>query len=147
LTSALEKRETADALSQPAPPRDLGISTWIRIVGLSLAILYGIGGVVLGLAQQAEALPSEQIDCPYRVSLLRDRVVALTERSPHDVAADPQDNVVSNLIRETQRVCAPRDAESTVALAAIAQRLSEHLELRAREAQTRRELLAIQPLR
>jgi len=114
-------------------------------LGISFAILYGIAGIALGLAQQAASLPDERIDCAYRVHLLRDRVVALTERSPHDVAADPQDDVVSHLIRETRQVCARRDVESLPALDAIAERLREHQALRTREAQARGELLAIQP--
>jgi hypothetical protein len=137
-------RQSDCALSQSA--RELRISTRLRIIqsiGISGIILYGIAGIVLGLQQQAAALPPEQIDCAYRVQLLRDRVLALTERSAHVVAVDPQDDVVSNLIRETRQVCARRDPESIPALDAIAVRLREHLELRNREAQARRELLAL----
>lgn len=115
----------------------------LQIAGIVGVILYGVTGIALGLAQQAEHLPAEQIDCAYRVFLLRDRVVALTERSAHHAAADPQDDVLSNLIRETRQACARRDPKSTPALEAIAERLREHLELRARDAQARRELLAL----
>jgi hypothetical protein len=99
--------------------------------------------VVLGLAQQAAKLPAEQIDCAYRVQLLRDRLVALTERSARFDAPDPQDDAVSNLIRETRQACASRHPETIGALDAIAVRLREHLELRTRDAEARRELLAL----
>jgi len=141
LTCVPSPRQSERALSQP--PRELRISTWLRIAGIAGIILYGIAGIALGLEQQAASLPPEQVDCAYRVHLLRDRVLALTERSAHFVAVDPQDDVVSNLIRETRQVCARRDPESIPALDAIAVRLREHLELRNREAQARRELLAL----
>ncbi|MBK6916697.1 MAG: hypothetical protein IPH07_04780 [Deltaproteobacteria bacterium] len=119
------------------------IASHIRLVGVSAAILWGVVGVSRGLAQQSVGLPSGEIDCAYRVQLLRDRVVALTQRSPSDRATDPQDHVVSNLIRETRTACANRgDLESEHALEAIDLRLREHLESRSRDQQARRELLA-----
>jgi hypothetical protein len=120
------------------------IASWIRIVGAVGAILWGFVGVGQGLAQQTLGLPPEEIDCAYRVKLLRDRVVALTLRSPQGGARDPQDEIVSNLIRETRVACANRgDVESTKHLDAIADRLRDHLQLRTREDQARRELLAL----
>lgn len=116
----------------------------IRTVGALGAILWGIVGISKGLAQQSPTLASDSIDCAYRVKLLRDRVVALTERSPHDRANDPQDDVVSNLIRDTRAACAARgDFESTKRLDQVAARLREHLLLRDSEDQARRELLAL----
>jgi len=113
-------------------------------VGAVGAILWGVVGISRGLAQQRSGLAPEAIDCAYRVKLLRDRVVALTERSPHERAEDPQDDVVSNLIRETRAACAARgDIESTKHLDDVAARLRDHLELRLREAQARRALLAL----
>lgn len=116
----------------------------IRIVGAVGAILWGVVGISKGLAQQTSGLPPEEIDCAYRVKLLRDRVVALTERSPHQRANDPQNDVVSNLIRETRTACAARgDVESTKHLDHVAGRLHEHLSLGTSEEQARRELLAL----
>ncbi len=116
----------------------------IRIVGAVGAILWGVVGISKGLAQQTSGLAPESIDCAYRIQLLRDRVVALTERSPHERADDPQDNVVSNLIRETRTACAARgDIESTQHLDHVARRLRDHLLLRTSEDQARRELLAL----
>jgi hypothetical protein len=141
LTCVPLARQSEDALSQG--PRTLRITTTARIAGIAGIILYGVAGIALGLEQQAASLPPEQVDCAYRVHLLRDRVVALTERSAHFAAADPQDDVLSNLIRETLQVCARRDPERVPALEDLAVRLREHLELRAIEAQARRELLAL----
>jgi hypothetical protein len=120
------------------------IASWIRIVGAVGAILWGVVGVYQGLAQQTLGLEPEEIDCAYRVQLLRDRVFALTERSPHEGADDPQDAIVSNLIRETRAACASRgDVESTKHLDTIDDRLRDHLQLRTREDQARHELLAL----
>jgi hypothetical protein len=115
---------------------------WIRGIGLIGVILYGIAGALTGLAQQRRGLGTDQIDCDYRVELLRDRVVALTERSPQHSLRDPQDDVVSTLIRETQTACADDDAQSA-RLQLIGERLREHQRLRAREAEARRELVAL----
>lgn len=144
LTAAPPSRKTEQALNQgPQPSRLVRIAARIRFVGVFGAILWGVVGVSRGLAQQSLGLPPAEIDCAYRVQLLRDRVVALTQRSPLSGATDPQDDVVSNLIRETRTVCAERrDAESTHALDAIDRRLREHLQSRSRDQQARRELLA-----
>jgi hypothetical protein len=116
----------------------------IRTVGAVGAILWGVVGISKGLAQQTSGLAPESIDCAYRVKLLRDRVVALTERSPHQRANDPQNDVVSNLIRETRTACAARgDIESTKRLDLVAARLRDHLLLGTSEEQARRELLAL----
>ena len=115
---------------------------WVRSFGLIGVILYGVAGAFTGLLQQRSGLGTEQIDCDYRVELLRDRVVALTERSPQQSLRDPQDDVVSTLIRETQTACADDDAQSA-RLQLIGERLREHQRLRAQEAEARRELLAL----
>lgn len=113
------------------------------MVGTLAVILYGIGGIYTGIAQQQLGLPPGEIDCAYRVELLRDRVAALTQRSPQQSLRDPQDDVVSTLIRETQAACATKDAQSARELETIASKLREHLRLRAREAEARRDLLAL----
>jgi hypothetical protein len=115
---------------------------WVRAVGLIGVIFYGIAGAFTGLLQQRVGLPPDQIDCDYRVELLADRVVALTERSPQQSLRDPQDDVVFTLIRETQTACADDDAQSA-RLQLIGERLREHQRVRAQEAEARRELLAL----
>lgn len=84
---------------------------WVRTVGLVGIIGCGVAGAGLGLAQQVLDQPPEAVDCEYRVMLIRDRVIALTERSTSFARGDPQDDAVSNLIRETQAACAGTDAQ------------------------------------
>jgi hypothetical protein len=84
---------------------------WVRIVGLVGIIIYGVAGAGLGLAQQVLGQPTTKIDCDYRVRLIRDRTLALTERSSTVARGDPQDDAVSNLIRETLAACAGTDAQ------------------------------------
>ena len=141
LTDRVGRAHAAFALTQG--PKEHRIYTWVRIVGAVAAIGYGVTGVYLGIAQQTIGLPPEQVDCKYRVQLLRDRVVALTERSTAEAANDPQDNVVSTLIRESLAACAERDPQSSKELERIAAILRDHLEHTAREADARRELLAL----
>jgi ribosomal protein S15P/S13E len=69
--------------------------------------------------------------------------LALTQRSAKESFDDPQDDVVSTLIRETQAACAAKDAESARRLDEIARQLHEHLERRQQEAEARRALLAL----
>ena len=138
----MAKSDTAGALKKGSQPQRGRIFMWVRAVALIGVISYGIIGATSGIAQQREGLGADQIDCAYRVELLRDRVVALTERSPQHSLRDPQDNVVSNLIRETQTACAD-DAAQRERLQLIGERLSKHNRLRAEETEARRELLAL----
>lgn len=115
----------------------------MRIVGAVGAIVYGVTGIALGIAQQRPGLPPDEIDCAYREELLRARVVALIERSLQQTLQDPQDNVVSTLIRETQAACAAKDAESARRLEELEAVLHRHLQRRRREAEDRRALLAL----
>lgn len=114
---------------------------WVRILGLVAIIGYGVTGAYLGVVQQRVGLSPGEIDCPYRVNLIRDRVVALTQRSPQQSLHDPQDDVVSTLIRETQAACPDSDAQHK--LESIAERLHAYQRNRAEDAQARHELLAL----
>ncbi len=113
----------------------------MRIFGFVALIGYGVLGAYQGVVQQRVALSPGDVDCPYRVSLIRDRVVALIQRSPHQSLHDPQDDVVSTLIRETQAACPDSDAQQR--LQSIAQRLHAYQRNRAEDAKARHELLAI----
>ncbi len=124
------------------PPRGSRFLSWARLVGAIFAILYGAVGVSLGLSQQQRGLAPGEIDCAYRVELLRDRVVALTERSPVNRRGDPQVDVVSNSIRETLAACS-EDEHATRRLQAIGTHLSQHAERTAGDEEARRELLAL----
>jgi hypothetical protein len=127
------------ALKGSQPPRRL--LPWVQLVGALVAILYGVVGVYGGLAQQRSGLAPSEIDCGYRTRLIRDRVIALTERSPAHSADDPQPDVVSKLIRETLAACSD-DAESVRRLESIDAHLHAHVERRALDIQARHELLA-----
>ncbi len=76
------------------------------------------------------------------MQLIRDRVVALTERSPRQSVRDPQDDVVSTLIRETQGACASDDAQLH-RLERIGELFDTLQRIRTQGAETRRELLAL----
>ena len=116
--------------------------SWVRLVGALIAILYGVVGVYGGLAQQRSGLAPSEIDCGYRTRLIRDRVVALTERSLPQSAGDPQPDVVSQLIRETLAACSD-DATSVRRLESIEAHLAAHVERRARDVRARHDLLAL----
>ena len=124
------------------PPRGLRFLSWARSVGAVFAILSGVVGVSIGLSQQRRGLAPSEIDCDYRVELLRDRVIALTERSPITRRGDPQVHVVTNSIRETLAACSDNERASS-RLETIGTHLSQHLQRSAGDEEARRELLAL----
>lgn len=130
------------ALKGSDSPRGLRFSSWVQLIGVIVVILFGVVAVSSGLAQQRPGLAEGEVDCRYRVRLIRDRVVALTLRSPNLRDGDPQDDVVLNLIRETQAACSA-DAQSVQNLGRIREHLRAHIESNARESEVRRELLAL----
>jgi cytochrome c-type biogenesis protein CcmH/NrfG len=132
----------ARALKRSSSPRGLRFSSWVQLVGVLAIILVGVVAVGQGLAQQRPGLAPNEVDCRYRVRLIRDRVVALTLRSPRFRDGDPQDDVVLNLIRETQAACSA-DAASMQTLDRIEAQLRAHVQQNARESEVRRELLAL----
>jgi hypothetical protein len=113
----------------------------VRILGLVAVIGYGVIGAYQGVAQQRVGLSHGEIDCSYRVNLIRDRVVALTQRSPQQSLHDPQDDVVPTLIRETQAACSDPDAQQQ--LERIAEQLHAYQRNRAEDAQARQELFTL----
>ena len=145
LTARADPRDTALLAkqgSQPQRSRTLTRSLfWVRLIGLIAIIGYGVVGAYQGVFQQRTGLSAREIDCPYRVSLIRDRVVALTQRLPHQSLHDPQDDVVSTLIRETQAACPDPDAQHK--LERISERLGAYQSNRTEDAKARHELLAL----
>ncbi|MCR9165474.1 MAG: hypothetical protein ACE37F_12045 [Nannocystaceae bacterium] len=140
--TALLAKQGSQSQRSRTPSRTLTrFFLWVRILGLVAIIGYGVTGAYLGVVQQRVGLSPGEIDCPYRVNLIRDRVVALTQRSPHQSHHDPQDDVVSTLIRETQAACPDPDAQHT--LESIAERLHAYQRNRAEDSQARHELLAL----
>lgn len=142
LDRAARSGDTPTALEGKKPPRGPRFWSWVRLVGAVIAILYGTVGVSLGLSQQQRGLAPGEIDCAYRVELLRDRVVALTERSPNQRGGDPQVHVVSNSIRETLAACSDNE-HARRRLEAIGTHLSQHAQRSAGDEEARRELLAL----
>lgn len=114
--------------------------TWVRIIGIVGVILWGVSAITLGLAQQRSGLAPGEVDCPYRVQLIRNRVVALTLRAPRFREGDPQNDVVLHLIRETQEACSA-DASSTQSLEQIEAVLRSHLQHDALDRENRRGLV------
>ena len=145
LTARADPRDTALLAKQGSNPQRSRTLTrslfWVRLIGLVAVIGYGVLGAYLGVSQQRTGLSAREIDCPYRVSLIRDRVVALTQRLPHQSLHDPQDDVVSTLIRETQAACPEPDAQHK--LERISERLGAYQRNRAEDAKARDELLAL----
>ena len=145
MTTRVDPRDSAFLAkqgSQPQRSRTLTRSLfWVRLIGLVAIIGYGVIGAYQGVSQQRTGLSAREIDCPYRVSLIRDRVVALTQRLPHQSLHDPQDDVVSTLIRETQAACPEPDAQHK--LERISERLGAYQRNRAEDAKARHELLAL----
>ena len=131
----------ARALKRSSSPRGLRFSSWVQLIGVVVIILSGSVGVGPGAGQPRPGLPPTRIDCRYPVRLIRDRVVALTLRSPSFRDRDPQEDVVLNLIRETHAACTA-DAASLQTLDHIEEQLRAHVQQNARESEVRRELLA-----
>lgn len=129
-------------LKRSSSPRGLRLSSWVQLVGVLVIILFGVVAVAQGLAQQQPGLAPSEVDCSYRVRLIRDRVVALTLRAPRFRDGDPQDDVVLNLIRETQAACSA-DAANLQTLDRVEGHLRAHVQQNARESEVRRELLAL----
>ena len=132
----------ARALKRSSSPRGLRFSSWVQLIGVVVIILFGVVAVGRGLAQQRPGLAASEVDCRYRVRLIRDRVVALTLRAPRFRDGDPQDDVVLNLICETQAACSA-DAANLQTLDRVEGHLRAHVQQNARESEVRRELLAL----
>lgn len=92
-------------LSRPA--RNVGRRLWLalRLVALTVAILWGVASTGYGVHQQRVGLAPEAIDCSYRADLLRDRIVAVLDK-PRFHAPDADTTVLTTLLRETLAACA-----------------------------------------
>ena len=99
----------------------------------------------LGLWQQIPGLPEDQADCPYRVELMRVRLLALLDRSPSRAGTETEaDDDFANLLRETHAAC--RDANPEVAhkLERIAEHHDRERARRQQSAEARAELRALE---
>ncbi|MCY1062321.1 MULTISPECIES: hypothetical protein [Nannocystis] len=115
------------------------------VVAAVVAILYALVGIYAGLAQQDIVARPATVVCEYRIDLLRDRLVALFDQKPQRwaeqdafAAAD-----LSNLLRETQALCAGSDTDLGRRIDRLIALHSEFAERGRRHADARRELLAL----
>lgn len=124
---------------------------WIRILGAVVLIAFALWGVGLGLRQQIPGLPDDQADCPYRVELMRMRLLALMDRSPVRLTADGRadagseaDEDFANLLRETHAACGDASPEIAHKLERIAYQHARERERRRQSAAAREELSALE---
>ena len=99
--------ETLQALTQSRAIRTQRLFLWSRILGTGLLITFSLWGVVAGLRQQVLGLPPESIDCPYRIQILRDRLLNSMERSRLSAGSG---TAFTQLLRETRAACTSNPA-------------------------------------
>lgn len=118
--------------------------TILRIGGTVAIVAYVFLGVGMGLFQQDPELPSGEVDCDYRIELIRDRLVSYMDRStqapPRDPAADEK---FSTLLRKTRAACAVEHPDLVGKLDRIEEIFIEHQERRRTQDAAREELLAL----
>ena len=139
---------------------------WIRILGAVVLIAFALWGVGMGLRQQVSGLPDDQADCSYRVELMRERLLALMDRSPPSSrrfpagasrrfaigwaagwgadAGSEADEDFANLLRETHAACRDASPETAHTLERIAQHHARERERRQQSAAARAELSALE---
>lgn len=99
----------------------------------------------LGLWQQIPGLSDDQADCPYRVELMRERLLALMDRSPSRADTGPEaDEDFANLLRETHAACRDASPETAHTLERITEAHARERERRQQSAAARTELRALE---
>ena len=114
--------------------------TVIRIAGAVLLGGFILTGLLTGLRQQVTGLEANDVDCEYRVRILRDRLLNTMERPVLSARAD---DAFDNLFRETRTACADRDPELNKKLNQIQGIADQAKAWRARSAKARTELHAL----
>ena len=112
----------------------------IRIAGAVLTAGFILLGLLTGLRQQLTGLDAEQIDCDYRIRILRDRLLNTMERPVMSARAE---DAFDNLLRETRTACADRDPELTQKLNQIQEIADQAQAWRERSAHARTRLHAL----
>lgn len=115
---------------------------WIRILGAVVLIAFTLWGVGTGLRQQIPGLPDDQADCSYRVELMRERLLALMDRSAD--AGTEADEDFANLLRETHAACRDASPETAYTLERIAEHHARERERRQQSTAARAELSALE---
>ena len=115
------------------------------VVAAVAAIFYAVVGIYSGLAHQDIVARPATIVCEYRIDLLRDRLVALFDQRPQrwadqDASATAD---LSNLLRETQALCAGSDTDLGPRIDRLIALHREFADRGRRHADARRELLAL----
>lgn len=115
------------------------------VVAAVAAIFYAVVGIYAGLAQQDIVARPDTVVCEYRIDLVRDRLVALLDQKPqrwaeHDASAAAD---LSNLLRETQALCAGSDTDLGRRIDRLFAIQREFADRGRRHADARRELLAL----
>ena len=130
-------------LTKPQSKGRNRVFAWIRIVGAVVLIVFTLWGVGIGLWQQTPGLPEDQIDCDLRAELMRNRLLALMDRSPSraDTGAEAHDDF-SNLLRETHAACGDASPELAITLDRIQAQYDRERERRQLSAAAREELRA-----
>lgn len=86
----------------------------------------------------------DEVQCEYRVTLIRDRLVSHMDRSTQAPPRDPEaDEKFSNLLRKTRTACAAENPDLDDKLEAIERIFSEHQDRRRLHDAAREELLAL----
>jgi hypothetical protein len=113
---------------------------WIRVSGTALLVVYSLWGPIAGLYQQVKGLQPESIDCEYRVTILRDRLLNAMERPRF---RERSSETFAHLLRETHAACADTKPELIPKLETLSQIHDEHRDWRLRSAAARAELRAL----
>lgn len=129
---------------QPNRPRRRRVFTFLRIGGTVAILVYVFVGVGIGLVQQDPFLPADDVQCEYRVTLIRDRLVSQLDRSTQAPPRDPEaDAKFSNLLRKTRAACAAENPDLGRKLDSLERIFSEHQDRRRLHDAARKELLAL----
>jgi hypothetical protein len=99
--------------------------------------------VGLGLAQQDPDLPDDEIDCDYRVRLMRDRLLSHMDRSSQAPPRGAAEQKFSTLLRKTRTACADQAPDLAAEIDSIEQIFEEHQARRRDEEAAREVLLAL----
>ena len=106
--------KTSKELTRSRPPlAQRTLSVWLRIISAGALTVFILWGAVDGLWKQRSTIPSGSIDCAYRATLFRDRLVSILERPVQTISepASSKELQFFTLLRETREVCARSNPE------------------------------------
>jgi hypothetical protein len=112
----------------------------LRVFGAVSIAGFVLTGTLIGLRQQVTGLEADQVDCDYRVRILRDRLLNTMERPILSARAE---DAFDTLLRETRAACADRDPELNKKLNEIQGIADQAKAWRTRSAEARAALRAL----